>query len=244
MVDLITLVGWTIGGLIITAAYASGCPVPVANATMVATNLVANMILQVALRITYYDKSMRIGTLIFAVAVYQLAYLGPAPHEDRPLGEMLARPPAYLWFMLLLVSGLISTAAIFATLNAPHESYAKIVSWAVVISILGAGTDNAAACLGLLDGWQLYSSMFLYAFVALVLLALSAKAPALCDAATYVPLQLCIQMLCNMLTGLIVWKDGDSIKLMPPYLATFAVCILSVYLASANLDLFSGIHRL
>jgi len=243
-VEIVTLAGWSIGGTIITAAYASGCPVPVANATMVATNLVANMILQVALRITYYDKSMRIGTLIFAVAVYQLAYLGPAPHdEDMVLGEVLTKPPSFLWFMALLVAGLLSSASIVATLNAPHESYPKIVSWAVVISILGAGTDNAAACLGMLEGWLLFGSMFLYGCVALVLLILSAKAPAVCDAAMYVPLQLCIQMVINMFTGLIVWGDGKTIKSMPPYLATFGICVWSVYLASGNLDLFSGIHQ-
>merc|ERR1719296_260670 len=82
-----------------------------------------------------------------------------------------------------------------------------------------------------------------YGLFSVVLLALSSKAPAYCEASTYVPLQLCVQLTLNMLTGMFIWKDHKRMKYVAPYMADFALALLSVYLAADNVDLFAGVQR-
>lgn len=241
-VDVIAFIGYVVGGLIITVAYASGSPaVPVTNATMVATNLVANMFLQKGLGITHYTKSMRGGTWTFLIAVAHMAYDGPSARGEVDVAALMARRQSVAWFAVLGVLMVLSLCVMQLYRNDEMDSMRKIFAWSMLISIMGSGTDNVASTFGLLQDWLLFTVMGAYGLVSLFLLMLSSKAPAYCEASVYVPLQLCCQMLLNMLTGMIVWQDQDRTEHIFPYLLDFMLAAMSVYLASDNVDLFAGV---
>lgn len=243
-VDIVAFAGYVVGGLIVTAAYAVGNPaVAVTNATMVGTNLLANMILQCALGITRYSKSMRVGTFMFLLANFHLANDGPSERGVVDVGEILGTRHALKWFTLMGAVFVASSIGMFTFRHEKMQSMPKILSWSVMISILGMGTDNVASSFGLLKGWTLISVLAAYAVVSVFTLMASSKAPAVCEAAVYVPLQLCCQLILNMATGIVIWKDNRRVANLPTYLADFVLAVLSVYLASDNVDLFAGMSR-
>lgn len=243
-VDIIAFAGYVVGGLIITAAYACGNPaVPVVNSCMVATNLLANMFLQCALGITRYTKSMRVGTFMFLLAVFHLSKDGPTERGEVDVGAALGTPHAMKWFTLMGALFVVSFFGMIALRNEPMQSMPKILSWSVFISILGMGTDNVASSFGLIEGLLLMGVMGAYAVVSVITLMASSKAPAVCEAAIYVPLQLCCQLCLNMATGLVIWEDAKRIPSPNEYLADFVLATMAVYLASDNVDLFAGVSR-
>jgi len=243
LVETVAFCGYVVGGLMVTAAYACGTPVPIANATMVATNLVANMIMQWNLGITMYNKSMRVGTLIFLIAVFQLCHVGPAPRGKVDVKAYFSEPEAEAWFVTLAVFFVLSLLGTLATQNEPMQSWQKIASWACLIGIMGSGTDNGASTFGLLEGWVLYAALLTYCLVSFVLLLLSSRAPGVCEASVYVPLQLCLQLVLNMITGFLVWRDNERLEDIGVYLSTFALCLLGVYLTSDRVDVFAGVTQ-
>jgi hypothetical protein len=246
-IDVGAFCTFVVGGLISTAAYAMGDPVPFLQGTLVATNLLLNMVLQVCLRISLYTKSMRIGTiLVFVVVVFQLAYVGPEPRPtDINAMDYFSKTSAILWFLALGSCTIVASFGVYYTRNASTDSFTKIFLWALLIAAIGSGTDNAASTFGNISGFVLYAALVAYALVSVVVLLLSSKAPALCDANTYVPLQLSLQLFLNMITGLLVWQDNDRMQGKPlqPYFATFVVIVLGVYVASPSADLVEEMVR-
>jgi len=240
LTDIAALAGYVVGGMIITVAYASGAAVPVVNATMVATNLLVNMVLQIVLGITYYNKEMRVGTMIFVVAVFQLATIGPAERGDVDIVEKFTAPLALGWTLALVIMLAVSSVLVVTTYDAPAESMHKICAWAISISVMGTATDNGASVFGMLRGVALASMMAVYFFMAGALLLLSAKAPAVCEASIYVPVQLCTQMVFNMATGFLVWEDQTRVHNPSAYLATFVICLMSVYSSSSGVDIMAS----
>jgi hypothetical protein len=238
---------YVVGGLIATAAYAMGDPVPLLQGALVATNLLLNMIFQIALGIERYDKAMRVGTILcFVVVMFQLADVGPDPRpKDADVMKMLSQTTAIIWFSALGGLLVLSLIAVRATENQSTESIAKVFTWALHIGVLGSGTDNVASTFGVLSGWVLYLVFASYGLLSVYILGMSAKAPAVCDASTYVPLQLCLQLILNCITGIVVWGDLDRMngKPLEPYFATIVVVVLGVYVASPSADVVKGVVR-
>ena len=57
-----------------------------------------------------------------------------------------------------------------------------------------------------------------------------------------VPVQLCTQMRPNMFTGFFVWGDQLRVVHFGAYLATFAICLMSVYIAATNVDIIAVVY--
>lgn len=219
------------GGLIITLAYASKVSVPLVNAAMMATNMFAVMILQMLLGIKWYNLSMRHGTSVFCVAVVQLAYISPGPREEVNLERAFSTIPAIVWLSVLLAMAIVCSIGIFLTRGYPLDSERKIMSWACLISCLACLTDNGASAMGDLHGQPLLAATGIYLLMSILVLVLSTKAPAVCDISSYVPLQLCWQLINNMITGFVVWDDAARLHHTAPYLLSFLLCIMSVQIA-------------
>mmetsp|Transcript_103461 Transcript_103461/g.163281 ORF Transcript_103461/g.163281 Transcript_103461/m.163281 type:complete len:445 (-) Transcript_103461:58-1392(-) len=238
---------YMIGGLIATTAYAMGDPVPLLQGALVATNLMLNMIFQIALGISLYTKAMRIGTVMtFVVVMFQLSVLGPDPRgDDVDITPYFKRVPAIVWFIvegaLLIGTGI----GMLGTKTLPSESFAKIFMWALHLAVWGSVTDNVASTFGVFKGALLYILMGLYGLVSVYILGLASKAPAVCDANTFVPLNLSLQLVFNAATGVIVWEDLERMGDRSPqaYFTTFAVIILGVYVASPSADVVESLLR-
>lgn len=237
LVDLGVVVISVVSGLTGTVAFASGGPVAVLNAITVATTLLVNMVMQIVLGISYYNKDMRIGTFIFLVAVYQLAHLGPSPRGDIDIVATLSKPLAVGWIVSIFAMMACSGVAVYATLSMGPENIVKIFVWSLLLSTLGVLTNNGASLFGMLKGVYLGAAFIIYGLVSVVVIFLSAKGPALCEAAVFVPMNLCLVMVLNMVTGFLVWEDGERLNDKNPYIATFLICLFSVYITSTNLDI-------
>lgn len=94
--------------------------------------------------------------------------------------------------------------------------------------------------MGKLHGLPLAVAMGIYLLVSILVLTLSTKAPGVCDVSTYVPLQLCWQLINNMLTGFFVWDDAARLEHTTPYLLSFLLCVLSVQAAQPGWAEASG----
>lgn len=219
------------GGLIMTLAYASKVSVPLLNAAMMATNLFAVMWWQMLLGIKWYNLSMRHGTIVFCVAVGQLAFISPRPREEVDLELVFSKAPAIIWLSALLAMAALCSIGVFRTRKHPLDSERKVLSWACLISCLACLTDNGASAMGNLHGQPLIVATGMYLLLSILVLVLSTKAPAVCDICTYVPLQLCWQLIFNMITGFLVWDDAARLQHITPYLLSFLLCILSVQIA-------------
>jgi len=238
---------YLVGGLLATAAYAMGDPVPFLQGTLVATNLLLNMAFQICLGISGYTKPMRVGTLlIFAVVIFQLAKVGPDPRsDDVDIQAMFSQSSAIACFVTLGALTLLSGLGVVFTQNQPTESFTKIFVWSLHIAVMGSATDNAASTFGIISGSVLYAAFAVYGLVSVYILGMSSKAPAVCNASTYVPLQLTLQLVCNMFTGIFVWEDLNRMngKSVQVYIVTFVVIVLGVYVASPSADLVESMVR-
>merc|ERR1712113_651930 len=123
------------------------------------------MLLQVMLGITYYSKEMRIGTFVFVLCVFQLAYMGPSPRTESNIFHMFLQPLAIGWLATLGGLTMASTLGIMATMSATPENFPKILFWSLLISCLGSLTDNGASTFGLLDSWTFFVAVGFYGLV-------------------------------------------------------------------------------
>jgi len=189
---------------------------------------------------------MRIGTILcFVVVIFQLSFVGPAPRGDTDIIASFSQSTALVFFVVLGAVMVLSSVGVYFTASHSSDSFVKIASWAVLIGALGSATDNAASTFGAISGWALYGALAAYGFVCVFVLVLCAKAPAVCDASTYVPLQLSLQLVLNGVAGVFVWNDLDRMEGKPvaPYAVTFFIIILSVYVSSPNADLVETMVR-
>lgn len=228
------------GGLCVTFAYQSGASVPLLNAIVYSTNLMLNMLLQMFFRLSVYTKMMRCGTVLFALAALQLGGLSPAPHKvDLAL---LGQPEASSWTGVFLCLWIFSTVLLQHTRSFPGSSGLKTMSWALHVACWGCFTDNWAKINGTFDTSSTTYWMLFVPYLAvggLVVMVLSVSAMAITDIALYVPLQLCTQLILNLLSSFLLWGEASNVHSLMPYVAGYAICILAVYIATPEIDCFA-----
>ena len=57
-----------------------------------------------------FSRQMKIGTYVIFVATILLTVVGPGIQDDQVIGELLRQPVASVWFSLLLLGMIVSTA--------------------------------------------------------------------------------------------------------------------------------------
>lgn len=87
-----------------------------------AANLLANMFWQIVLGIKFYNKSMRVGTLVLVFAVGQLGDLGPKEPKELDAVRLLQRPAAIAWISALIVCTVAAVVASRCAMQTPHGS--------------------------------------------------------------------------------------------------------------------------
>merc|ERR1712061_353296 len=158
------------------------------------------------------------GTIILVCAVAELAQLGPNEPADMDVLELLREPEAIIWVIFMIVCSLLGIAASYATLNLPMDSFLKLCSLACVVSFTTVIGSSISKCFGLLSGFELYVSFFLYFVDGVTLMLFTVLANAKCDVSIFVPAQLSSQLVINMITGYLVWGDAKYVEKPVPYI--------------------------
>jgi len=238
--SFISWMGLNSGGFCVTFAYQSGASIPLMNAIVYSTNLMLNMLLQMGFGLSDYTKTMRCGTLLFALTALLLGDLSPAPHKVNL--ALLAQPIAIAWAIAFIGLWVGSTVMIMRTRSLPARSSVKIMAWALHIACWGSCTDNWAKINGTFDpASTMYWVLFLpYLPTGGACMVLSVIAMAATDVALYVPANLCMQLVLNVLSGLLFWGEAERIPSMLSYIVGYMICVLAVYISTPEMDIVAS----
>ncbi|CAE7262157.1 unnamed protein product, partial [Symbiodinium pilosum] len=195
-----------------------------------------NMFWQITLGMKYYNKSMRVGTIVLICAVGELSEIGPNEPSDLPVVELLSEPVAIAWTALLVLGTIVAMYGIYKTNNQPINSPTKLFCFVAVVSFTTVIGASIGKCLGLAQGAALAVVICLYFLDGVFCMGFTVLANAKCDVAIYIPAQLSLQLVVNMVTGYLVWGDAQYVEHPAAYLLVYALCILGVYMNS-ELDL-------
>jgi len=202
-----------------------------------------NMLLQMYFGMKFYSKSMRMGTLILICAVAELGEIGPKEPADIDPLVQLARPLAKVWTFFLVICTGITFALALKHFHDAQESWNKLCSFALVVSLTTVIGSSISKCFGLLSGGPLGLAYCLYFLDGLLCMFFTVQANQRCDVSLYIPAQLSTQLVINMFTGFFVWGDAAYIDRPVSYLLVYAIAIMGVYLISTDLDLVGYVLR-
>merc|ERR1719277_628617 len=75
------------------------------------------------------------------------------------------------------------------------------------------------------------------------LMSLSVLAFAQCDVRIFVPIQLCSQLVMNLLSGFMVWEEARRVDNVLAYVLTYVICVVSIYVSTEDADIMVSIHN-
>merc|ERR1719384_82900 len=147
--------------------------------------------------------------------------------------------------MIFIGMWVFSAMLILRVRTLPNTSSLKIMAWALHIACWGAFTDNWAKINGTFDpAGTMYWVLFLpYVPTGMVVMMLSVAAMAATDVALYVPANLCLQLILNVLSGLFFWDEAGRIPSMLSYVVGYVICILAVYIPTPEMDLVASFKK-
>eukprot|EP00927_Polykrikos_kofoidii_P053700 TRINITY_DN48266_c0_g1_i1.p1 TRINITY_DN48266_c0_g1~~TRINITY_DN48266_c0_g1_i1.p1 ORF type:complete len:513 (-),score=77.04 TRINITY_DN48266_c0_g1_i1:49-1482(-) len=218
------------------AACAFGGAVATVMPIQTGSNLMTNMLCQIGFGIKFYDKQMRVGTLVLACAVAELVQLGPRPPAKQDVLALISEPMAIAWCVFLVLCCVAAIASSIFTMKRPTDSVSKLFSFTAVVSLTTVIGSSLSKCFSLLHGTALIAAIAIYFVDGLACMGFTLLANAGCDVSIYIPLQLSSQLLINMATGMMVWNDLAYTSNLMSYLMVYAISILAVYLISADMD--------
>lgn len=225
------------GGVSVTVAYMSGHALALLNALAYACQLILTMQFSMAWGISDYTKTMRVGTTIFSIATVQLSFLAPAPKLIKV--SQLMEPEAITFQVIFW------TLVLGAMINLPRVSdrsirdTQKIFSWAIAVTGFGVLTDNWARVMGVLEGPVFYAVATGLVVPGCGLGYMYIRAMSSCDVAVYVPTQLSLQLVANLVGGYYLWGDGTDLDYPVTYIMGYVMILLAVYVASPELDVMA-----
>jgi len=225
------------GGFLVTLGLQTGDSVPLMNAIVYSTNLVMNMVFQITFSISPYTKVMRMGTVLFAITALQVGGLAPIPEDPDSFDPwQIAAPLALVWEAIFFTMFFLSCWGILQVNSLPRHSALKQMTWAFFVGSVGAFTDNFAKINGQLQGFYYWLLLVPYGLAGIFFISLCVAAMAGCDVAVYIPAQLCIQLVMNVITDFLVWGVWSRLAAPVPYAIGFVICCFAVYIATPGCD--------
>jgi len=219
------------GILLFAMSTALGGAVATVMPIQTGANLLGNMFWQTTLGMKYYNKSMRVGTLVLVFAVAELGEIGPN-EPDLPVLELMSDPVAIAWMAFMGISTLVAIYATYKTYGRPIDSTSKLCSFVSVVTLTTVIGASVGKCFLKVKGAAFALVVCLYFLDGIFCMAFTVLANAQCDVAIFIPAQLSSQLVLNMLTGYLVWGDGAYVEHTTSYLLVYALCICGVYLNS------------
>jgi len=220
----------TLGVVPLYVATAHG-PVSIVMPVVYAANLLSNLILQSALRVTRFNKSAVVGTWVLSLAAIQLVDVGPKdlPTTSNTLQRM-SEPLAIAWMVGLIVAVLCGCIAVPFLRDLPRDDFMKLIAFTVVVSIPAALNNTIIKlCSRLPAVGQIICSVAYFVLGYGSTLA-SALGHAALDNSLSVPAFSCGQILTNGLTGCFVWGDFERIDDPIAYVIVYVLFALGMYL--------------
>ncbi|CAJ1406720.1 unnamed protein product [Effrenium voratum] len=222
------------------ASTALGGAVATVMPVQTGANLLGNMFWQSMLGLKFYDKSMRVGTIVLICAVAELSEIGPQEPPDLPVEELLTHPVAITWAMVMVILAFVSLYGMFKTMHLEMDSPVKLTLYASMVTFTTVVGASIGKLFGLVKGPALALAFTVYFLDGVLCMAGTVMANAQCDVAIFVPLQLSSQLVVNMITGYLVWGDAKYIEHPVSYILVYFLCVMGVYLNSPTMDLVGG----
>lgn len=228
--------------------FACACAMGGAVATVMplqtASNLLANMFWQTFLNIKFFDKSMRIGTMILIIAVAELAQLGPNEPPDPDVYELMQRTEAIVWTAIMVLGTILSLVGAALTMGRPSEDMANLCCLTLVVSLTTVIGSSLSKCFSLVSGGVLAVVIACYFIDGVLVMGFTLLASSRCDVSIFIPAQLTSQLVFNMLTGYFIWEDAKYVQFQEAYICVYLLCIIAVYLMSPSVDKVGDLLRL
>jgi len=206
-------------------------PVSIVVPFFYASTLLSNMVLFGAvLGLEFFDKPMRVGTLVIVVAVVLLPLVGPGTQQDQDVNALLLKKwYSATWFAALLASMFATAAALFFVDDVALLAYRRRVALLLVARASGITVNLTVS-----RGFVLHPTTPVFAtFVALKLISGAIYTYAIVvqstsvDQAQFVPLNATTIILVNALTGIIVWEDWRVVQSWYGYACVFVLLYLA-----------------
>jgi len=218
-------------------------PVAVVVPVAIAFYMLTNMVLQVCMGMSNYDKTMQVGTVVLAIAAIQLVDVGPLdPVEQADPVKLIEEPVAIAWLSVLLfilVSGLVTLPKV---IKQGRDSVPKLLSFTAVVGAAAAINNSLSKTLTVIEGPAFGVCIALYIVLGATSSISSAVGNAGLNNAISVPAMSCLQVIANGLTGVFVWGDSDRLSQPTAYVGVYLLFCLGVYLCTSA-DHVAGLFR-
>ena len=209
-------------------------PVSIFRPTVLAALLVSNLIiLGGIMKKGDLKKSTQVATFYCAFAVVILPLVGPGVQEGQDIEELLMKPHALAWSVLLTSVFFLSTIYMLVNDLKRGGSFVAqtcLLAVGVTASVLSGtvakamSTTSGSAKIALLLyyimlqlSWvveNIYQALFVTSFT------------------FFVPLYSVLSLSLNAVTGMVVWEDWRVVASWPGYVSIFSMLVLSIYLLS------------
>lgn len=207
-----------------------------------ATQLIANLVVFMSiLGLESFSREMRIGTYVIVVSVVLLIYNGPESQDygDASFQELMRNGFAVVWALLLTLS-MIVTGFILSFFDIKDRGL--LFKFATLLI-----ARASAFSLNLTTGKALVidiSPAWLAVNIAIKILSGMIYTNAIVVQSTtveqrvFVPLNAVTIIFVNAITGIAIWKDGQTIQSWVGYICVFLLLSLGCCLLLGDLNLF------
>ena len=211
-------------------------PITIAGPIFYVAQLIANLLLfWIALGLELFTREMQIGTYVIAVAAVLLIEVGPGVQEDQNFQELIEKPLAATWSLLLCIAMLLSSIPLapgkfeVAKIQQQSKRSAVLATARATSFVLNLTTSRAFASAAPLP-WLIPSIIIKVVSGIVHVRAIVVQSTAV-KQAVFVPLNTIATLFVNAITGIIVWEDwkvvGDWLGYVCVYLLFFlGICLL------------------
>merc|ERR1719272_709342 len=210
-----------------SVAYIAGSfygPVALSVPTVMVSKLLFNLlIIGFVLRMDTFSKNQKVGTYCIACAILTLPSIGPKDQADLVPVEIIMELPAITWSAMLFscaIACCFGMVALKRRAVPPPEwvSMCVYVTAQVTSAVIGTSVSKMFAK---------SEGVFLYILFALAIVFAAINVVSL----IFVPMQTCTTLITNMVTGLIIWQDlntlGDNLFV---YVIMHLIMLLGIWL--------------
>jgi len=213
-------------------------PVAVATPLNAGASLVSNMVLQIALGISEYSKSMRVGTIVLVVAIAALVDLGPTEQHGQDALELLQALPCIACLIVMSIFLLVGAISVRVYDKEPQSSMVKALSYSTLVASV-ASLCQSCGKLAQMELSPVPQALLLLISILLTVFCMlgGAMAAKKSDLALFVPTYYCLQLLMNLALGLFLWQDYKVIDHWIGYICVYVLVMMGSYNV-AKFDLF------
>lgn len=217
-------------------------PISITGPIFFAAQLLSNLLIfWIVLGLESFTKEMQIGTYVIAVAVALLVRVGPGVQEDQDFEELMLKPWAAIWALLLIIAMFLSAIPLI-----PGRLEVKGIKqqWkrSAVLLIARATafalnlTTGRALILKASEPW-LVSSLILKVISGIIYTRAIVVQSTAVKQAVFVPLNTVTSLFVNAITGLIIWEDWKVVVDWTGYACIYLLFCLGICLLLSHVTL-------